>query len=161
MSTIAAAVLTADRIDNWIRRQVMQYWLQHDATDFATGELWPAQPQTTTASSPSSTRVSAPRRSRGNRLSQSKAVLAWDSSVWLAAIGNASRPSTTLLRSPSRRISLRSSNSSKRRNRKTARFRSDTCEPKNREAYHVYTKAALARLRSGSTRSAGDRNRHY
>jgi hypothetical protein len=87
MSTIAAAVLTADRIDNWIRRQVMQYWLQHDATDFAPRELWPAQPQTTTASSPSSTRVSAPRRSRSNRLSQSKAVLAWDSSVWLSALG--------------------------------------------------------------------------
>lgn len=51
-------------------------------------------------------------------------------------LGNASRPSTTLLRPPSPRISLRSSNSSKRRNRKTARFRSDTCEPKNREAYH-------------------------
>src|SRR5438552_5277478 len=76
-------------------------------------------------------------------------------------LGNASRLSTTLLRPPSPCISLRSSNSSKRRNRKTARFRSDTCEPKNREAYHVYTKAALARLRSGSTRSAGDRNRHY
>src|SRR5437762_14057719 len=76
-------------------------------------------------------------------------------------LGNASRPSTTLLRPPSPRISLRSSNSSKRRNRKTARFRSDTCEPKNREAYHVDTEAALARLRSGSTRSAGDRNRHY
>src|SRR5436309_15746790 len=76
-------------------------------------------------------------------------------------LGNASRPSTTLSRPPSLRISLRSSNSSKRRNRKTARFRSDTCEPKNREAYHVYTKAALARLRSGSTRSAGDRNRPY
>ena len=44
MSTIAATFLTADRIDNWIRRQVMQYWLQHDATDFAPGELWPAQP---------------------------------------------------------------------------------------------------------------------
>src|SRR6266516_1749334 len=35
-----------------------------------------------------------------------------------------------------------------------------TCELKNRVAHHVYTKAALARLRSGSTRSAGDRNRH-
>jgi hypothetical protein len=60
MSTIAAAVLAADRIDNWIRRQVMQYWLRHNATDFVPGDLWPAQPQTTTAPSPSSTRVSAP-----------------------------------------------------------------------------------------------------
>src|SRR6266511_2023555 len=41
-----AAVLTADRIDNWIRRQVMHYWLRHNATDFVPGELWPAQPQT-------------------------------------------------------------------------------------------------------------------
>jgi len=32
MSTIAAAVLTADRIDNWTRRQVMQYWLRHGRT---------------------------------------------------------------------------------------------------------------------------------
>jgi len=94
MSTIAAAVLTADRIDNWIRRQVMQYWLQHDATDFATGELWPA------ASSPSSTRVSAPRRSRSNRLSQSKAVLAWDSSVWLAAIGQCLKAQYDALAAP-------------------------------------------------------------
>jgi hypothetical protein len=31
---------------------------------------------------------------------------------------------------------------------------------KNREAYHVYTKAALARLRSGSGRGTGDRNRN-
>jgi hypothetical protein len=60
MSTIAAAVLAADRIDNWIRRQVMQYWLRHNAADFVPGDLWPAQPQTTTAPSPSSTRVSAP-----------------------------------------------------------------------------------------------------
>jgi hypothetical protein len=29
MSTIAGAVLTADRIDNWIRRQVTQYWLRY------------------------------------------------------------------------------------------------------------------------------------
>ena len=100
MSTIAAAVLTADRIDNWIRREVMQCWLQHDATDFATGELWPAQPQTTTASSPSSTRVSAPRRSRSNRLSQSKAVLAWDSSVWLAAIGQCLKAQYDALAAP-------------------------------------------------------------
>jgi hypothetical protein len=41
-------------------------------------------------------------------------------------LGNASGPSTTLLRPPSPRIWLSSSNSSKRRNRKTARFRSDT-----------------------------------
>jgi hypothetical protein len=91
MSTIAAAVLTADRIDNWIRRQVTQYWLRYNATDFAPGELWPAQPQTTTAPSPSSARVSAPRRSRSGRLSQNKAVLAWDSSVWLSAIGQCLR----------------------------------------------------------------------
>ena len=100
MSTIAATFLTADRIDNWIRRQVMQYWLQHDATDFAPGELWPAQPQTTTASSPSSTRVSAPRRSRSNRLSQSKAVLAWDSSVWLSAIGQCLKAQYDALAAP-------------------------------------------------------------
>src|SRR5436309_12022913 len=103
MSTIAAAVLTADRIDNWIRRQVMQYWLQHDATDFAPGELWPAQPQTTTASSPSSTRVtrvSAARRSRSNSLSQSKAVLAWDSSVWLSAIGQCLKAQYDALAAP-------------------------------------------------------------
>jgi hypothetical protein len=99
MSTIAATFLTADRIDNWIRRQVMQYWL-HDATDFAPGELWPAQPQTTTASSPSSTRVSAARRSRSNRLSQSKAVLAWDSSVWLSAIGQCLKAQYDALAAP-------------------------------------------------------------
>jgi len=39
MSTIAAAALAADRIDNWIRGQVMQYWLRHNATDFVPGDL--------------------------------------------------------------------------------------------------------------------------
>jgi hypothetical protein len=100
MSTIAAAILTADRIDNWIRRQVTQYWLRYNATDFAPGELWPAQPQTTTAPSPSSTRVSAPRRSRSGRLSQNKAVLAWDSSVWLSAIGQCLRAQYDALAAP-------------------------------------------------------------
>ena len=99
MSTIAAAVLTADRIDNWIRRQVMHYWLRHNATDFVPGELWPAQPQTT-APSPSSTRVSAPRRSRSNRLSQSKTVLAWDNSVWLSAIGQCLKAQYDALAAP-------------------------------------------------------------
>jgi hypothetical protein len=42
-------------------------------------------------------------------------------------------------------------------------LRSATCvgvSSDNRPACHVHTKAALARLRSGSTCSAGDRNRH-
>jgi hypothetical protein len=89
MSTIAGAVLTADRIDNWIRRQVTQYWLRYNATDFAPGELWPAQRQTTTAPTPSSTL--APRH---------KAVLAWDSSVWLSAIGQCLRAQYDALAAP-------------------------------------------------------------
>jgi hypothetical protein len=81
-------------------------------------------------------------------------------------LGNASRTSTTLSRLPSPRISLRSSSDSIRRNSIDPRaIRSDTCvrmslNSKNREAYHVYTKAALARLRSGSSRGTGDRNRN-
>jgi hypothetical protein len=83
----AAAVMAADRIDDWIRRHVMQYWL-HTASDFSPGELWPAQP----APSPSSAHVSGShRRSRSNRLSESKSGLAWDSSGWLAAIGQGLR----------------------------------------------------------------------
>src|SRR5207245_11780959 len=61
-------------------------------------------------------------------------------------LGNASRPSTTLLRPPSPRLSLRSSNSSKRRNRKTARFRSDRCEPKNRGGVSCIYKGGIGSI---------------
>src|SRR5512132_3941007 len=46
------------------------------------------------------------------------------------------------------------------RNAEIGRLHDLTCELKNRVAHHVYTKAALARLRSGSISSAGARNRY-
>ncbi len=87
---LAAAVLTADGIDYWIRRYVIEYWLRHHTTDFSPDELWSAEPQTIGSSSPSSARVSAPevvsRRTRINRPLQS-GLLPLDSRVWLSAIG--------------------------------------------------------------------------
>ncbi len=89
MSTIAAAVLAADRIDNWIRRQVS-----------------PGRPVASSTANDDSaisfvdTCVGPPHRSRSNRLSQSKAVLAWDSSVWLSAIGQCLRAQYDALAAP-------------------------------------------------------------
>src|SRR5262249_227646 len=78
---------------------------------------------------------------------------------WSRRAGNASRTSTTPSRVLCLGISLHSSSNSKRRDRVTHDL-GRTCESKDRVAHHVYTKAALARLRFGSIRSAGDRTRH-
>src|SRR5437016_14164263 len=122
MSTVAAAAQTADRIDYWIRRHVVQYCYG----------THPSQ-------------------------SQSKFNRARDRRVGLLAIGQCLKEQSLDSYAPASRCTRRAA-----RNAEIGRLHDlvRTCELKNRVAHHVYTKAALARLRSGSIRSAGARNRH-
>jgi hypothetical protein len=92
--------------------------------------------------------------------SQSKFNPSRDRRVGLSAIGQCLKDQYALLRLLCLGISLHSSSSSKRRDRKTHDLGRTDVNRRTRVAHHVYTKPALARLGSGSTRSADDRNRH-
>src|SRR5262245_34780923 len=130
---------TADRIDYCIRRYI-----------HATDHLW---------STPH-----AIRRSRATRAPQSKLIPAPDRSVWLS-IGHYLRVQYDALSAPIPPHITALVSNSKRRNSDPQR-----CGPtavrvcrrnlKNKAAYHVCRKAALARLRSGSSRGAGDWTRN-
>jgi len=82
---LKATVQAADRLDEWIRRYVVEHPLRYRPTEF--------QPQSAGQPKPSSpfSRVSAPhavRQSRTNRLPRNRAAPARNRSAWLWAIGN-------------------------------------------------------------------------
>ena len=132
MSTVAAAAQTSDRIDYWIRRHVIPYCYETHPSQSLCYETHPSQ-------------------------SQSKFNPARDRRVGLLAIGQCLKEQSLDSYAPASRCTRRAA-----RNAEIGRLHDlvRTCELKNRVAHHVYTKAALARLRSGSIRSAGVRNRH-
>jgi hypothetical protein len=82
---LEATVQAADRLDEWIRRFVVEHPLRYRPTEF--------QPQSAGQQKTSSpfSRVSAPqavRQSRTNRLPRSRAAPVRNRSAWLWAIGN-------------------------------------------------------------------------
>jgi hypothetical protein len=68
---LATAVRTADRIDYWVRRRVMEYWLCSNESDFVPDERWPADRQTNPSSHPRET-DSAPHGVRPSRTNRSR-----------------------------------------------------------------------------------------
>jgi hypothetical protein len=85
---LKATVHAADRLDDWIRRYVVEHPLRYRPTEFCTDQLQPAGGH---APSPAFSHVSASRvvrQSRTNRRPQNRAVPVRSRSAWLSAIGN-------------------------------------------------------------------------
>jgi hypothetical protein len=85
---LKATVQAADRLDDWIRRYVVEHPLRYRPTEFCTDQRQPAGGH---EPSPAFSHVSAShvvRQSRTNRRPQNRAVLVGSRSAWLSAIGN-------------------------------------------------------------------------
>ena len=84
---LKATVQAADRLDDWIRRYVVEHPLRYRPTEFCTDR---AQPAAAHEPSPAFSHVSASRVVRQSRMKhrpQNRAVLVGSRSAWLSAIG--------------------------------------------------------------------------